>query len=55
LATAKDSSNSSSEYIDNSDNSDLFQCDIMPYSSDEDETASIKYLKRSPALYRVCN
>jgi hypothetical protein len=31
-----------------SDNSDPFHCDIMPSSSDEDESASIKYLKRHP-------
>jgi hypothetical protein len=31
-----------------SDNSDRFHCDIMPSSSDEDESASIKYLKRNP-------
>jgi hypothetical protein len=31
---------------DKSDNSDPFNCDIMPSSSDEDESASIKYLKR---------
>jgi hypothetical protein len=29
-----------------SDNSDPLNCDIMPSSSDEDESASIKYLKR---------
>jgi hypothetical protein len=45
LATAKNSSN---EDMDNSDNSDPCQCDIMPSSSDEDESASIKYLKRNP-------
>jgi hypothetical protein len=33
---------------DKSDNSDLFHCDSMPSSSDEDESASIKYLKRYP-------
>jgi hypothetical protein len=44
LATANNSSN---ENMDNSDNSNLFQCDIMPSSSDEGETASIKYLKRN--------
>jgi hypothetical protein len=33
---------------DKSDNSDPFHCDIMPSSSDEDESASIKYLKRNP-------
>jgi hypothetical protein len=31
-----------------SDNSDPFNCDIMPSSYDEDESASIKYLKRHP-------
>jgi hypothetical protein len=41
VATAKDSSN---EDVDNSKNSDPFNCNIMPdVSSDEDETASIKY------------
>jgi hypothetical protein len=33
---------------DKSDNSDCFNCVIMPSSSDEDESASIKYLKRHP-------
>jgi hypothetical protein len=33
---------------DKSDNSDPFHCNIMPSSSDEDESASIKYLKRHP-------
>jgi hypothetical protein len=41
LTTSKDSSNSSNEDIGNSNNSDPFQCDIMPSSYDEDETASI--------------
>jgi hypothetical protein len=45
VATAKDSSN---EEIDNSNNSDPFNCDIMPSSSDEVETASTKYFKRKP-------
>jgi hypothetical protein len=35
---------------DKSDNSDPFHCDIMPSSSDEDESASIKYLKKNPGL-----
>jgi hypothetical protein len=47
LATSQASSNYSNEEIDNNDNSDPFQCDIMPSSSDEDDTASIKYLKRN--------
>jgi hypothetical protein len=34
--------------MDKSDNSDQFHCDIMPSSSDEDESASIKYLKKIP-------
>jgi hypothetical protein len=29
------------------DNNDPYQCDIMPSSSDEDETASITYLKKN--------
>jgi hypothetical protein len=33
---------------DKSDNSDRFNCDITPSSSDENESASIKYLKRYP-------
>jgi hypothetical protein len=33
---------------DKSDYSGHFNCDIMPSSSDEDESASIKYLKRHP-------
>jgi hypothetical protein len=33
---------------DKSDNSDPFHCNIMPSSSDEDESASIKYLKINP-------
>jgi hypothetical protein len=33
---------------DKSHNSYPFHCDIMPSSSDEDESASIKYLKRHP-------
>jgi hypothetical protein len=46
VATSQDFSN---EEVDNSDNSDPFNCDIMPdVSSDEEETASIKYLKRNP-------
>jgi hypothetical protein len=31
-----------------SDNSDPFHCDIMPSSSDENESASITYLNRNP-------
>jgi hypothetical protein len=33
---------------DKSQNSDPFHCNIMPSSSDEDESAPIKYLKRNP-------
>jgi hypothetical protein len=40
--------NPSNDDTDISDNSDCFNCDIMPTSSDEDESASIKYLKRHP-------
>jgi hypothetical protein len=47
LATTRYSSNFSNEDIGNSDNSDPFQCDIMLSSSDDDETESIKYLKRN--------
>jgi hypothetical protein len=40
--------NSPNDDMDKSDNSDPFHCDIMPSSSDEDKSASIKYLKRNP-------
>jgi hypothetical protein len=33
---------------DKSDNSDHFHCEFMPLSSNEDESASLKYLKRHP-------
>jgi hypothetical protein len=33
--------------MDKSDNNDPFHCDVMPSSSDEDKSASIKYLKRN--------
>jgi hypothetical protein len=47
VATAK--YYSSNDEVDNSDSSDPFKCYIMPdMSSDDDETASIKYLKRNP-------
>jgi hypothetical protein len=46
VATAEDALN---EAVKNSDNTDPFNCGIMhDVSSDEDETASIKYLKRNP-------
>jgi hypothetical protein len=41
--------NSPNDDMDKSDNIDPFHCDITPSSSDEDESASIKYLKKSPA------
>jgi hypothetical protein len=40
--------NPPNDNTDKSDNSERFNCDIMPSSSDEDESASIKYLKRHP-------
>jgi hypothetical protein len=40
--------NPSNDDTDISENSDPFNCDILPSSSDEDESASIKYLKRHP-------
>jgi hypothetical protein len=40
--------NSTNDETDKSDYSDHFHCDIMSSSSDEDESASIKYLKRNP-------
>jgi hypothetical protein len=40
--------NPSHDDTDISENSDPFNCDILPSSSDEDESASIKYLKRHP-------
>jgi hypothetical protein len=45
LATGNNSAN---EDMDKSDNSDTFHCEIMPSSSDEDESAAIKYLKQNP-------
>jgi hypothetical protein len=46
VAKTKESSN---EEVDNSDNINPFKHDIMPgVSSDEDETASMMYLKRNP-------
>jgi hypothetical protein len=44
VATSKDYS---IEDFDNSDNNKPFKCDTMHSSSDEDETASIQYLKRN--------
>jgi hypothetical protein len=45
VETAKESSN---EEVDKNNNSDPFKCDILPdVSSGEDETASMKYLKRN--------
>jgi hypothetical protein len=40
--------NPSNNDTDRSENSDPFNCDILPSSSNEDESASIKYLKRHP-------
>jgi hypothetical protein len=40
--------NSPNDDMDKSDNIDPFHCGIMPSSSDEDESASIKYLKKHP-------
>jgi hypothetical protein len=40
--------NPSNDDTDRSENSYPFNCDILPSSSDEDEPASIKYLKRHP-------
>jgi hypothetical protein len=40
--------NPTNDETDKSDKSDPFHCDIMPSSSDEDKSASIKYLKRNP-------
>jgi hypothetical protein len=40
--------NPPNDETDKSHNSDPFHCNIMPSSSDEDESASIKYLKRHP-------
>jgi hypothetical protein len=40
--------NPSNDDTDISENSDPFNCYILPSSSDEDESASIKYLKRHP-------
>jgi hypothetical protein len=45
LASGKKSSN---EDMDKSNNSDPFHCGIIPSSFDEDESASIKYLKKKP-------
>jgi hypothetical protein len=42
VATAKESPNTEG------DNSGPYQCDIMPSSPNEDETASIVYLKKNP-------
>jgi hypothetical protein len=40
--------NSPNDYMGKSGNSDPFHCDNMPSSSDEDESAPIKYLKTNP-------
>jgi hypothetical protein len=50
LASGTGPLNPPNDGTDKSDNSDPFHCDIMPSSSNEDESASIKYLKRHPAL-----
>jgi hypothetical protein len=42
--------NPSHDNTDTSENSGPFNCDIQPSSSDEDESASIKYLKKRPHL-----
>jgi hypothetical protein len=48
LASGTNLPNPPNDDTDKSDNSDPFHCDIMPSSSDKDESASIKYLKRHP-------
>jgi hypothetical protein len=40
--------NQPNDDTEKSDNSDRFNCDIMPSSSEEDQSASIKHLKRHP-------
>jgi hypothetical protein len=42
--------NSPNDETDKSENGDHFHCEIMPSSSDEEESASIKYLKKNPDL-----
>jgi hypothetical protein len=48
LASGTNLPNPPNDDTDKSDNSDPFHCDIMRSSSDNDESASIKYLKRHP-------
>jgi hypothetical protein len=48
LASGTNPPNPPNDDTDKSDNSDPFHCDIIPSSSNEDESASIKYLKRHP-------
>jgi hypothetical protein len=43
--------NSPNDDTDKSDNRDPFHYDITPSSSDEDESTSIKYLKKNPDLW----
>jgi hypothetical protein len=40
--------NPQNDDTDRRDNSDRLNCNIMPFSSDKDESASNKYLKRHP-------
>jgi hypothetical protein len=48
LASGTNLPNPPNDDTEKSDNSDYFHCVIMPSSSDEDKSASIKYLKIHP-------